>query len=100
MGQDVFIFSVHVHPGSRRPGVGGAYGDHLVVRVRSRALHGRANEEVVTSLAHALGVARHDVALVRASRSRDKVIAVTDSPDVRRRLHTLRSSTDGDAAAP
>jgi uncharacterized protein YggU (UPF0235/DUF167 family) len=98
MDQEVFIFAVHVHPGTRHPGVGGLYGDHLVVRVRSRAVNGAANEEVLTSLAGALAVPRRDVSFVRTTRSRDKLIAVLDSATVRLRYQTLRETlSDGDA---
>ena len=79
MNQGVFTFAVHVHPGARRPGVGGAHDGHLVVRVRARAVDGAANEEVLTSLATALNLARRRVNFVRVSTSRDKVVVVSDS---------------------
>jgi uncharacterized protein YggU (UPF0235/DUF167 family) len=99
MDQPSFIFPVHVHPGARHPGVGGLRGDHLVVRVRSRAVDGAANREVLAALAHALEVSPRDVTFVRVTRSRDKLIAVRDSPTVRSRHRTLRDSSDDEGAA-
>jgi uncharacterized protein YggU (UPF0235/DUF167 family) len=89
MNQGVFAFAVHVHPGARRPGVGGSHDGHLVVRVRARAVDGAANEEVLTSLATALGLARRQVEFIRVSTSRDKVVVVSDSDAVRVRHREL-----------
>lgn len=98
MNHGGFIFSVHVHPGARRPAVGGSHGDRLVVRVRARAVDGAANEEVLSALARALEVPRRDVAFVRISRSRDKLVAVRDTAQVRSRHQQLvKTPVPGDA---
>jgi len=98
MNHGDFIFSVHVRPGARRPGVGGSHGDRLVVRVRARAVDGAANEEVLSALALALGVPRRDVGFVRISRSRDKLVAVRDTARVRSRHRQLvETLVPGDA---
>lgn len=93
MNQGVFTFAVHVHPGARRPGVGGAHDGHLVVRVRARAVDGAANEEVLTSLATALNLARSEVEFIRVSTSRDKVVVVSNSDAVRVRYRELLDTT-------
>ena len=36
--------TIRVHPGARQPGVGGNHAGALVVRVRERAVDGRATE--------------------------------------------------------
>ncbi len=95
MDQDSFVVAVHVHPGSRHPGVGGTHGDHLVVRVRPRAVDGAANEEVLVTLARVLQVRRDEVGFVRTTRSRDKLVVVRDSPGVRERLRSLRDGGEG-----
>lgn len=89
MDHELFLFCVHVSPGARRPRVGGSHDGHLVVRVRSRAVAGAANAEVLISLAAALGVPRAHVGFVRPTRSRDKLVEVIDSAEVRSRHHEL-----------
>ena len=93
MGQRSFVVAVHVTPGARESRVGGTHGGRLVVRVRARAVDGAANEEVLTTVAAALGLTRRDVDFVRRGRSRDKLIVVDDSEDVRTRLHALERAT-------
>jgi uncharacterized protein (TIGR00251 family) len=72
----VIRVSVHVHPGSKAPGVGGDYAGALIVRTRARAVNGRANEEVRKSLAEAFGVRTSEVELVRGATSRHKFVEV------------------------
>ena len=89
MGHGTFRFAVHVHPGSRHPGVGGSRDGELVVRVRARAIDGAANAEVATALADALGLRHAEVALVRPGRSRRKLVEVHDSATVRTQYQSL-----------
>lgn len=66
------MFEVRVTPRARRPGVtveGGA----LRVAVTAPPEDGRANAAVAEALAHALGVAKGRLVLVRGAASRDKV---------------------------
>ena len=63
---------VHVHPGSRRPGVGGDHGGALIVRVSEPAVDGRATDAVAAALAKAFGVRRSAVELVSGPTSRQK----------------------------
>ena len=65
--------TVHVHPGSRRSGVGGDYDGALVVRVRARALEGAATDETLHAIADAFGLSRSMVELIHGQRSRTKV---------------------------
>lgn len=68
--------SIHVKPGSARAGVGGRHADALVVRVRERAVDGKATEAALRALAEALGVRRAAVRLVSGATSRSKVVEV------------------------
>lgn len=97
MSHDRFVFAVHVHPGCAQPGVGGTHDGRLVVRVRARAVAGAANGEVLTAIARALGVRERTVSFVRAGRSRDKVVAVVDSPVARERHQSLLATHDAPA---
>lgn len=73
--------TVHVHPGSKAPGVGGLHGEHLIVRVRERAVDGAATEAVLGAIAQAFNVGTRDVTCVRGATSRTKIIDVTGNED-------------------
>lgn len=68
--------TVRVHPGSRRPGVGGGHGGALVVRVAERAVDGKATAAVLAAVADAFGLPARQVSLVRGATSRTKVLEV------------------------
>jgi hypothetical protein len=65
---------IHVRPGASRAGIGGGHGGALVVKVRERAVDGRANEAVVEALARALGLHRRSVSIVSGHTARRKVV--------------------------
>lgn len=68
--------TVRVRPGSARPGVGGEHDGALVVRVRERAVDGRATAAALTAVACAFGVRRDAVTLVAGATSRTKIMDV------------------------
>ena len=68
--------TVWVRPGSAHPGVGGAHGGALVVRVSPRAEQGKATAAALAAIAEAFGVPRRAVTLVSGAASRVKVIDV------------------------
>lgn len=68
--------TVQVRPGSARPGVGGEHDGALVVRVRERAVDGRATAAALEALATAFGVRRQAVTLVSGASSRRKIVEV------------------------
>jgi hypothetical protein len=71
--------SIRVRPGSGRTQVGGRYGEvALVVRVRERAVDGRATTAALRALADALDVRAADVELVTGHTSRTKVVEIPD----------------------
>ncbi|MBC2836723.1 DUF167 domain-containing protein [Paragemmobacter straminiformis] len=65
-------FAVRVTPRARRPGVE-LDGGVLRIGVSAPPEDGRANAAVAEALAHALGVAKGRVVLLRGATSRDKV---------------------------
>ena len=71
--------AIHVRPGSRTTEVGGVHGDALIVRVRERAIDGRATDAALDALAAALDVPRREVVLVAGAKSRAKIVEVPDS---------------------
>jgi uncharacterized protein (TIGR00251 family) len=76
------VLALHVQPGAKRTGVGGAYGDALKVRLAAPPVDGKANAELVRFLAEAFGVPRRNVTIVRGEASRDKTVRVA-SPRMR-----------------
>ncbi len=68
--------TVHVRPGSVRTSVGGSHDGAVVVRVREKAVDGRANDAVVKALAEELHVPRRAVTIASGGRSRRKIIEV------------------------
>jgi uncharacterized protein YggU (UPF0235/DUF167 family) len=68
--------TIRVHPGAKRPAVGGTHDGALVVRVRERAVDGRATEAALAALADALAVPRRSVTLVTGATSRTKTVEV------------------------
>ena len=68
--------AIRVHPGAKHPRVGGCHDGALVVRVRERAVDGRATEAALTAVAEALAVPRRTVRLVAGSTSRTKTLDV------------------------
>jgi uncharacterized protein YggU (UPF0235/DUF167 family) len=71
--------TIRVHPGSRSPGVGGSHAGALIVRVRERAVDGRATDAALTALATALAVPRRTVTLRTGATSRTKTVEVPDA---------------------
>jgi hypothetical protein len=59
--------------------VGGARDNALVVRVRERAIDGKATEAALRALASELDVRRRDVVLISGATSRVKVLEIPDS---------------------
>ena len=75
--------TIRVRPGSGRTDVGGRHSDALIVRVRERAVDGKATTAALTALAVALDVRPTDVVLVRGTRSRTKIVDVPDTAATR-----------------
>lgn len=78
--------AIRVQPGGSRTEVGGRWGEEeppvLLVRVRERAVEGRANDAVVRAVADAFGVHRSAVAIVGGVASRRKALLLDGDPDV------------------
>jgi len=94
----VIRLSVHVHPGSSRPRVGGSYDGALVVRVRARAVGGAATDEVLAALASAFGVRPRSVTCVRGAHSRTKAIVIEGDADALEQRRRVLIDSDVDVA--
>src|SRR5690606_22331985 len=71
-------YTVHVKPGSKRPGIDAAPDGSLTVRVAARAIDGAANAAVIKAVAAHLGVPRSRLSVRRGHTSRTKQIEVAD----------------------
>ncbi len=70
--------AIRVRPGAKVAAVGGSHDGALVVRVRERAVDGKATAAALTALADALGVRFADVRLVTGAASRAKLVEIPD----------------------
>lgn len=80
--------SVRVQPGASADEVVGWEGELLRLRVRARAVEGRANQALVRFLATRLRLRPYQVVLLRGESSREKLLSV-DLPsldELKRRL--------------
>jgi uncharacterized protein YggU (UPF0235/DUF167 family) len=79
--------AIRVRPGAKATTIGGSHDGALVVRVRERAVDGRATEAALKALAGALGIRSAEVRLVAGATSRTKLVEVPDDvADTYRRL--------------
>jgi len=69
-------FAVRVVPRASRSGIAGEHDGALRVRVAAPPVEGAANEELVRTLARALGVARGSVEIVGGHQSKNKQMRV------------------------
>jgi uncharacterized protein (TIGR00251 family) len=71
------LLNLRVSPGAKRTSIEGPYGeDALKLKVAAPPVDGKANAEVEGFLARTLGVPGSDVAVIRGTSSRDKVVLV------------------------
>jgi uncharacterized protein len=76
-------FDVRVVPRASQSGVAGAHGGALRVRVAAPPVEGAANEELVRTLAKALGVAPRAVEIVGGLASKNKRVRVRGASPAR-----------------
>jgi uncharacterized protein (TIGR00251 family) len=67
---------IRVVPNAARDDVAGWVGDSIKVRIRARAIEGRANEALVGFLADRLGLNPRAVVLLRGEKSRQKLVEI------------------------
>ena len=75
-GVVVTTIELRVIPRAKRDAIEGFTNDVLRVRVTAAPQDGSANQAVVKLLASRLGVSRSAIALIRGSKSRDKVVEI------------------------
>ena len=68
---------VRVIPRAATRGLAGTRDGALLVRLNAPPVEGAANEELITVIARAFGVARRAVSIVSGERNRSKRVAIT-----------------------
>ena len=66
--------SVHVQPGASKDEIAGWEDGTLRVRLRARALEGKANASLLEYLSRTLQLRPYQVSLVKGERSREKLV--------------------------
>ena len=86
---------IRVRPGAPRCGIAVDDDGHVRVRVDAVADQGQANKRLVWFFAkHVLGVPQGDIAILRGSKARDKVLSIRlHASEVERRV--LAAASDG-----
>jgi len=88
------MLAVRAQPGAKKAGCAGIWNGMLKIKVSSPAQDGRANEDLVEWLAHATGLSRSDVVLVRGLKSREKRFRLAlPADELRARLEPLLRGT-------
>lgn len=65
---------LRVQPRCSRPGPLGLYGECLKWGIKAAPVDGKANEELIESLAETFEIAKRDVSIIRGETSREKVV--------------------------
>jgi len=80
---------VRVKPGASQDQLVGWEGETLRIRLRARAIEGKANRSLVELLASALGLRPWQVELLRGEQSREKLVGLDlpSTEELHRRLH-------------
>lgn len=71
---DGVIVNVRAQPRSSRSGIDGQFGDSIKVRIRSAPVDGKANRELIETLAEAFGISKSAVLFKGGETSKTKRI--------------------------
>ncbi len=92
-----YVLRLLVVPGASRTEVAGLHGDRLKVRVAAAPEKGAANKKLLDFLAKVLGVPKKTVSLTTGAQSREKVVAIETSLDLKISLENLLPDRTGQA---
>lgn len=68
---------IRVEPRSSRPGIAGAHGEGIKVRLASPPVEGKANRELIAVLAKELKIRKSDIEILSGKTSRNKVVRIS-----------------------
>jgi uncharacterized protein (TIGR00251 family) len=78
IGSDFVTVEVLARPSSQRPGLLRVEARGLVIAVASPPEKGKANDELMATIADIVGVARAEVSILRGASTRNKVIRIAN----------------------
>lgn len=83
------VLVVRAAPRSSRSGIDGVFGDALRVRIRCAPVDGKANKELVETLADVFSLPKSKVKLIGGATSKNKrvLLAGIDAQEVRKRVY-------------
>jgi uncharacterized protein (TIGR00251 family) len=90
-GSDFVTIEIVARPGSQRRGVLRAEPRGLVIGIASPAEKGKANDELIATIADIAGVHRGEVSILRGAATRNKVVRIASAQpsEIARRLSVL-----------
>ena len=74
------VLNVRAQPRSSKAGLDGVVGDAVKVRIRSAPVDGKANKELVETLADAFGIAKSRVVIKGGETSKTKRVLLSGVP--------------------
>ena len=82
------ILRVHVVANARSDAIVGVHGGAIKIKLRARAVEGKANAALIRFIAEQLKITQHSIVLKRGHRSRDKLIQILglSEEDVHKRM--------------
>ena len=72
------ILDLHIQPGASRTEFVGKHGDRIKIRIREKAVDGRANDALIEFLADHYRVARSKVRITAGLKSRQKRVVIDE----------------------
>ena len=70
------ILELHVQPGAARTEFAGRHGERIKIRIRERAMDGKANDALIEFLAAHYRVPRRNVRILSGLKSRQKRVEI------------------------
>jgi len=70
------VIRIKVTPKSSRPGIQGVNNNRLCIKLKSPPIEGKANQELVETLAKALKVPKREIEIIRGIKGREKEVFI------------------------
>lgn len=78
---DSFLLYVHVKPNSKKQDIINN-GDYLTVYIRSKAIHNKANKELLNLLKKKCKISLNQIQIVSGVRNSNKIVELNFSPNI------------------
>ena len=70
---------LHLHPGAKRNGISGNFGDAIKIDLQTPPVEGKANAALIKTLSQWLDISRSRIVLVSGQTSRSKIVEISGS---------------------